>query len=526
MLNEYKSIDEALQHNWIKNPEKTFIVYKEDTLTYGDVLQLVNGLAGFLSASGAKKDDKVCLVLPRVPELIIAFLAAVRIGALPVPVNFTLGKTETASFIRSAKPAATVIHEKLLSSVDLEILAAACKITIITGKAGKADEANRADKVSREIRTPGGLSAFIPWESACRPSKNVTRAEAQPLAYLNYTTGSTSTPKGALTTHENIYANTASAVNAMGFTADDVHMCMFSSFAHPHELFARALYTGASIALLEEINPKTMAATIRSAKVTALMGIAPLFDMLSSHSKTTKLETLRVAESGGMYTRPGVSNNFYNTFGIPILSVWGSTETTGIAIANTPSSYRMDGSMGRPCPYYEVKVINENGTEAQTGQTGELLFKGRAVISGYIEDNEFLLSDGWYHSGDLGWRDKDGFFYFTDRKSGLLKVAGLKVYPMQVEIALLSHPAIKEAAVIGIEDKLRGDIPAAFIVLNEGMSITEDEILRYCNKNMAHYMIPKRMKIMDELPKIGSGKVDKKQLKQLSGKLQSKADLT
>ncbi|MBF0459065.1 MAG: acyl--CoA ligase [Nitrospirae bacterium] len=513
MLNEYKSIDEALSHNWIDNPGKTFIVYKEETLTYGAVMQLVNGLARFLSASGVKKDDKVCLVLPRVPELIIAFLASVRIGALPVPVNFTLGKTEAASFIRSAKPAVTVIHQKLLSSVDLEILAAACKTTIITGKAGK------------EIRAAGGLRSFIPWDSACRPSNIVTHAEAQPLAYLNYTTGSTSSPKGALTTHENIYANTAAAVNAMGFTADDVHMCMFSSFAHPHELFARALYTGASIALLEEINPKTMAATIRSAKVTALMGIAPLFDMLSSHAKTTKLETLRVAESGGMYTRPDVSNNFHNTFGIPILSVWGSTETTGIAIANTPSSYRMDGSMGRVCPYYEVKVVNEDGTEAGTGQTGELLFKGRGVISGYIEDNEFLLSDGWYHSGDLGWRDKDGFFYFTDRKSGLLKVAGLKVYPMQVELALLSHPAIKEAAVIGIEDKLRGDIPAAFVVLNEKMPVSEDEILRYCNKNMAHYMIPKRMKIMDELPKIGSGKVDKKTLKQLSGKLLSKADL-
>jgi acyl-coenzyme A synthetase/AMP-(fatty) acid ligase len=311
----------------------------------------------------------------------------------------------------------------------------------------------------------------------------------------------------------------------MGLTPDDVHMCMFSSFAHPHELFARALFTGASIALLEEINPKTMAAAIRYSRVTAMMGIAPLYDMLSSHAKNFKLDTLRIAESGGMYTRPDVSNGFYNAFGIPILCVWGSTETTGIAIANTPSAYRMDGSMGRVCPYYDVKVIDDNGNEARDAQPGELLFKGPAVISGYIEGSEFPLTDGWYHSGDLGWKDKDGFFYFTDRKSGLLKVAGLKVYPLQVELILLEHPAIKEAAVIGVEDKLRGDVPAAFVVLHEGASATEDEILRYCNKNMAHYMIPKKMRIIDELPKIGSGKIDKKTLTQSAGNILSKAAL-
>ncbi|WP_420264172.1 class I adenylate-forming enzyme family protein [Candidatus Magnetominusculus dajiuhuensis] len=507
-IDEYKTIDEALADNWINNPDKTFIVYKADTLTFGDIYKLVNGLAGFLSASGVKKDDKVCMVLPRVPELVIAFLAAVRIGALPVPVNFTIGKIETASFIRAVKPVATVIHEKLLGGVDHEILAAACKTIIIIGE---------------KRHHPASL---IPWDTACRPSNVVTRAEGQqPIAYLNYTTGSTSTPKGALTTHDNIYANTASAVKAMGLTADDVHMCMFSSFAHPHELFARALFTGASVALLEEINPKTMASVIRSAKVTAMMGIAPLYDMLSSHAENIKLDTLRIAESGGMYTRPEISKRFYNTFGIPVLSVWGSTETTGIAIANTPLSYRLDGSMGRPCPYYEIKVLKENDTEAQTGETGELLFKGPGVISGYMEGSELPLVDGWYYSGDLGFKDRDGFFYFTDRKSGLLKVAGLKVYPMQVELALLSHPAIKEAAVIGVEDKLRGDIPAAFVILKEGSLITEGEISRYCNKNMAHYMIPRKVKIVEELPRIGSGKVDKRQLKQLEGKILSKVEI-
>ncbi|MBF0516250.1 MAG: acyl--CoA ligase [Nitrospirae bacterium] len=505
-INQSKSIDQALQDNWLNNPSKPFIVYKSETLTYADVYRLVNGLCGFLRAAGVGKDDKLCMVLLRVPELVITFLAAARIGALAVPVNFTLGKLETASFIRAVKPAATVIHEKLLNSVDEEILAAACKTTIIVGK------------------TRHHPAYLIPWDNACCPSNDVTATEVQPLAYLNYTTGSTSTPKGALTTHENIYANTAAALSALELTSDDVHMCMFSPFAHPHELFVRALYTGASIALLEEINPKTMAAVIRCAKVTAVMGIAPLYDMLASHANNIKLDTLRIAESGGMYTRPDISKKFYNAFGIPTLSVWGSTETTGIAIANTPSSYRMDGSMGRACPYYEVKVIDEDGREARNGETGELVFRGPGVISGYIEGSEFILTDGWYRSGDLGSKDADGFFYFTDRKSGLLKVAGLKVYPMQVELALLEHPEIKEAAVIGIEDKLRGDIPAAFVVLKENATITAEEILRYCNKNMAHYMIPRKMKILEELPKIGSGKIDKKQLRQLSGQLLLQVD--
>ena len=136
---------------------------------------------------------------------------------------------------------------------------------------------------------------------------------------------------------------------------------MFASFAHPHELFARALYLGGTIVLLEEINPKTMARTIRDRGVTCMMGLAPMYDMLISHCAGADLGALRIAESGGMYTRPDIIEHFRRHFGIPVLSVWGSTETTGIALANTPAAYRTDGSAGRACPHYGVRVRRRSG---------------------------------------------------------------------------------------------------------------------------------------------------------------------
>jgi len=288
---------------------------------------------------------------------------------------------------------------------------------------------------------------------------------------------------------------------------------MFASFAHPHELFARALYTGGAIVLLEEINPRTIARTIKQRAVTCMMGLAPMYDMLISHCPDADFGALRIAESGGMYTRPDIIANFRRQFGIPVLPVWGSTETTGIALANTPAEYRTDGSAGKACPHYDVRVLDEEGRQGNDGEVGELVFSGPAVGAGYREEVPFTAVDGWYHSGDLAYRDAEGYHYFVERKTGLLKVAGMKVYPLQIEQVLQTHPGVKEAAVIGIPDRLRGVVPKAFVVAKEGCGIEAVELRRFCRGRMAELMIPREVQVVGDLPRIGSGKVDKKSLR-------------
>jgi acyl-coenzyme A synthetase/AMP-(fatty) acid ligase len=216
-----------------------------------------------------------------------------------------------------------------------------------------------------------------------------------------------------------------------------------------------------------------------------------------------------------MYTRPELIERFKEKVGVPILSVLGTTETTGIAIANTPGEAIIPGSAGKPCKSYEVKIVDEYDMELPPNQIGEMIFKGHGVVQGYYQDpinTQNCFKNGWYYSGDLGRRDEENYFYFIERKSGMMKVAGLKVYPLEIELALMEHPNIKEVAVIPVKDRLRGEIPKAIIVTKNGADLTEREIISFCRERMPIYMVPHIVELREALPKIGSGKINKKEL--------------
>ncbi len=292
---------------------------------------------------------------------------------------------------------------------------------------------------------------------------------------------------------------------------------MFAPFAHPHEIFARPLYLGGTLVILDKIYPKSLAEAISRHKVSCMMGLAPMYENLLGvlEHKAYDVSSLRLPESGGMYTRVELAERFRKKLGLPIIPVWGSTETTGIALANRPGEYILPGSLGKPCITYEVKIVDEAGRELPAGDVGEMIFKGPAVVQGYYKDTaseQGCFTDDWFYSGDLGRTDTNGNFYFVERKSGMMKVAGLKVYPLEVELILESNPAIKEAAVISVKDRLRGEVPKAIIVTNNGERLSEKEVLEFCRAQMAHYKLPKIIEIRESLPKTGSGKINKKAL--------------
>lgn len=476
------------------HPSRTFIIHGADALTYVDAYRASCSLAAYLTQMGIVRGDRVAMLLPRVPELVISMLGMSLAGIIPVPVNYNLSMDEVERFFTSSGANAAVVHTKYF---------------------GQMSEPLKASLRGRMIAVGDESAGMIPWAdtiSASAAGFTPYAATIDEISYLNYTSGTGGAPKGAIATHANVYWNTRSSVEAMEITSEDRHLCMFASFAHPHEIFARPLYTGGSIVLLEEINPKTIARTIKDHSVSVMMGLAPMYDMMATHLKDKGIDTLRVAESGGMYTNPALNARFMEAFGRPILSVWGSTETSGIALANRPSDFRTDGSAGKPCPYYEVRVVGEDGSDVPDGESGEFAFRGEGVISGYYNNGSFNSRDGWYMSGDIGYRDSEGFFHFLDRKNGMLKVAGLKVYPLQVELALQHHPGIAEVAVIGHEDRLRGVVPKAIIVPRDGAQIDEAELRSFCKGRLADYMIPRKVVLVDALPKIGSGKINKKAL--------------
>jgi long-chain acyl-CoA synthetase len=334
--------------------------------------------------------------------------------------------------------------------------------------------------------------------------------------YLNFTSGSTGIPKGALTTHANIYWNTKSAVESLGLNQDDIHLCCFPVFNHPHELFARALFLGGTMVLTDDTLPKTIASAVSEHGVTCLMAISVIYENLVHYNASPlELRTLRLAESGGMYVRPALAEAFKNRFNIPIIPVWGSTEATGIALAMPVKGECRSGSMGKPCPYYEVKIVDEDGTELDRDEVGEMAVKGPAVCSKYFdnpEETEKHIRDGWLYTGDLVKKDNEGYFYFIGRKSGMIKVAGLRVYPAEIEEVLITHPEVKEAAVVKLQDSVLGEVPKAVVVLKSNSAVNQEELRKYCARRIAKYKVPATIEFVKELPKTPSGKIQYQKL--------------
>lgn len=489
---------EMLEGNAKAFPSKTAVIYRDAGITYGELNTAVNRLAHTLISLGIRKGDRVGFMLPRTPALVISFLSIAKAQGIAAPINFELFEDKIRSILIRIAPKCLIVHKQFLELAQKSIPEDS-KILLIL-----ADETGGECYFSFDGMPHRGSLDNLP-----------LTADGNDVVYLNYTSGSTGSAKGAVTTHSNIYWNTAASIKALHLTPDDIHLCMFAPFAHPHEIFARPLYLGGTIVMVDKIYPKSIAEAISKHRVTCMMGLAPLYETLLEmlEHKSYDISSLRIPESGGMFTKTELIERFRQKTGVPILPVWGSTETTGIAIANTPGEPIEHGSAGKACISYEIKIVDEHGEELPDGDIGEMIFKGPAVVSGYYEDSintAMCLKNGWYYSGDLGRKDGAGNYYFVDRKSGMMKIAGLKVYPLEIELTLMEHPDIKEAAVISVNDKLRGEIPKAFIVAKNGKKLTADEIVDFCKERLPNYKLPRLVQIQESLPKIGSGKINKR----------------
>ena len=493
------TLGKLLDRHARERSEKTALIFHDRRFTYGRLNELVNRLADGMHRFGIKREDRVGLMLTRTPELIIGFLAAAKIGGVVVPINFELPAEGIRSVLERTTPRLLIVAEQFAALLR---------------------SALPADQHSVVITVGQNVEGWSFWEdvlATASPDNPVLDSVVDDVVYLNYTSGSTGNSKGAVTTHAHIFWNTAAAIQALGMTEEDVHLCMFAPFAHPHELFARPLLLGGTMVMLENVYPKSLANAIADNRVTCMMGLAPMYENLLEvmEHKTYDLSSLRIPESGGMFTRLDLVERFRKALGVPIVPVWGSTETTGIALANRPDADIVPCSAGKPCPFYEVKVVDEDGRELPTGEIGEMIFRGPAVVQRYYEDagnTDECFRDGWYFSGDLARRDEQNNFFFTERKKGMMKVAGLKVFPLEIEQVLLDHPDIKEAAVIAARDRLRGEVPKAVIVPKNGVPLSDKDVLNFCRERLAHYKLPRIIEIRESLPKIGSGKINKKAL--------------
>ncbi len=471
------------------------VFHNDRVVTYGEFRQQALAIAAYLTSVGVCKGDRVGLLLEKSPDAMICFLAVAYAGGIVFPIDYHYPPVGLQYLLDLTAPTALIVASALEGKLDG--LRVPCP--------------DRAILVFGEPKRPGRTRAEDIVHSRSIAPPTCTGLPSDPV-YLNFTSGTTGFPKGAITTHSNIYWNTRSAAEALQLQPDDVHLCMFPVFGHPHEFFARPLYLGGAAVLVDGVAPRNLCQAITRHGVTSMMAVASIYGSVGRYDRFAAFNAsrLRICESGGMHINSELAHLLTTALKPPAYPVWGSTETTGIALLRPVDGPFRTGSVGRPCPYYDIRLLDEAGNEAATGEPGELTVRGPGVCESYYRNDDETarhMRDGWVHTHDLFRRDDNGYFYFAGRRSGMIKCAGLKVFPTEIEEVLCRHPSILEVAVAGVPDRSHGEVPKAYIVLRDGQATSESDILKYCERHLAKYKVPRVIQFLADLPKTETGKV-------------------
>jgi len=472
------------------------IKFKGTEYSYKDLDSIINKYASFFQSLGIVNGDKVALSFPNCPEYIFSFMGASKAGAIVVPLNMMLTLEEIAYIIMESGANTIVVHPLIAQKIDKNQLSSLKLKNIIV----------LDDYVIEKILGMGN-------------PKEIDIKDDDICTYL-YTSGTTGKPKGAMLTHNNFYSD----VKAMDEVSDlgkyDNFLCvlpLFHSFSWTVNVLL-AFYLGATVTIKENFMPKDTLDTLINEKITVFCGVPSMFAILMRMAEKGQFKALRLAISGGAPLAPEIQRGFEQKFNFPLVEGYGLSEAAPVALLNPlePDAVRKPGSIGFPLPCLEAKIVDENDNEVAVGEVGELVLKGSNIMLGYHnmpEDTAITLKNGWLHTGDLAKKDDEGYFYIVDRIKDMIILGGLNVYPREVEDALLEHPDILEAAVIGVGDPLKGEDVKAFVVLKEGAKADRKEIQKFLKNKLAAYKIPQIFEFVSELPKNAAGKIQKKLLK-------------
>ncbi|MFC1849631.1 AMP-binding protein [candidate division CSSED10-310 bacterium] len=486
----------VLQEKAQRHHDNPALISKEGTYSYGDLHRLAKCVANSLLNRGLKKGDRVGLLTRKTAETMIAYLGMGLAGIVGVPISFHFRKNRLQQILDLTKPSLVLIDRAFLHLIkEMGEYATSLEFIVI------GDQESHSYPTWNELLADSGDHA---------PAVTLHKDD---VFYLNFTSGSTGRPKAICTTHAHIHWNTSSCIEALAIPAAARHLCTFAVFSHPHEIFARPLWTGGAMVLIDSLYPKSIATMITDYQVSCVMGLAPMYEMLIPFAKSERFDFshLQLVESGGMTTEENLQERFLENFQIPIRAVWGSTETNGVALAVPPST-GITRSCGKTTPYYNVRIIDAAGKEVDQGETGEMIIQGPAVVQQYYNDpaeTEKWFRDDWFFTGDMVYQDSDEFFYFRGRKSGMMKVGGLKVFPQEIEDVIRTLPAVDEVVIVPSFEKLRGEVPRAVVTMIQGEQISEQQIKDHCRDTLSNYMIPKKIDFRQSLPKTPAGKIDR-----------------
>lgn len=468
----------------------------EIVLTYAQLNDASSRFATLLRAKGIRPGDRVALVMPNVTCFPIAYYGILRAGAVVVPMNPLLKAREIAFTLRDSG-SRVVVTLPLFAD---EVTTAAAEVGAVC-----------------QVTDPAAFDILM---QATEPMPEIVGRAEDDTAVILYTSGTTGTPKGAELTHRNLMTNTATTVETLLHVGpNDVlfgGLPLFHAFGQTCALNT-AVAAGATLTLLPRFEPSKALEIIHRDGATVFLGVPTMFTALlhAAIPDGFDLSRLHLAVSGGASLPVDVLHGFEREFGVTVLEGYGLSETSPVASFNPPDRPRKAGSIGLPIRGVELRLVADDGTTVGPGEVGEITIRGENIMKGYWNRpgaTTEAIRAGWFHSGDLARVDEDGYYFIVDRKKDLIIRGGYNVYPREIEEVLYEHPAVAEAAVVGVPHQVHGEEVAAVVTLRDGARTTADQLRDYVKQRVAAYKYPRIVTLTDGLPKGATGKILKREI--------------
>ncbi|MBA3281838.1 MAG: long-chain fatty acid--CoA ligase [Acidimicrobiia bacterium] len=489
-------------------PDKALMHVGDVSFSYQQVDEISGRVAASLLALDLEQGDKVALQLPNVPQFVFAYFGILKAGLVAVPLNPLLRLPEVEYHLRDSDAKVLITFAPMGQEAAAAAAAVGGVSTYAVTPPG-SDERPDGTRAFDELYLSDDTGDIVPLGS-------------DDTAVLLYTSGTTGRPKGAELTHFQMFMACTTGGDLFEYQPDDVALAVLPLF-HVFGLssvMSIAVRFGGTIVLVPRFEMEPVLEAMARHRCTLFLGVPTMyFALLHSDTSEYDLSALRVGISGGAAIPGEVIRAFEEKFpGVVVLEGYGLSETSSIATFNQSAERRRVLSIGQPMWGVEVRIVDEDGAELPPGddQIGEIVIRGHNVMKGYYGNPDATaeaIKGGWFHTGDLGYRDDDGYFFIVDRKKDMIIRGGFNVYPREIEEVLFTHPAVAEAAVVGKADDRLGEEVVAVISLKQGSEATADDVIAFTKERLAAYKYPREVRILDDLPKGPTGKILKTELR-------------
>lgn len=518
-----------VEHHARIRPDTVAVVCGDSRLTYAELNAAANRAANGLRSIGIMPGDHVALSCPNIPQFPIAYFGILKAGAVAVTLNVLFRSHEVAFHLKDSDAKAVLCFEGTADFPLAKVVkegfdeVAACEKFV----ALELDPAFRSS-------IDGAISfAEITYNQPLTFQTCPTKPDD--TAVIFYTSGTTGMPKGAEMTHMNLVMNAMIArdlvlsVADLGLGGTNVTLCtlpLFHSTAQNGQMNA-AFYGGNTIVLLPRFEPQAMVDVIAKEKVNFWTGVPTMFWMLLKHVRENNIDTaplrenLKLLFSGGAPMPVELMHEFETVFGVRVLEGYGLSETSPVAMFSHAETKAKAGTVGQPLMLTEVACFDDQDNPVEVGQAGEVVVRGHNVMKGYYNNPQATaeaMRGGWFHTGDIGVFDEDGYLSIVDRKKDMILRGGYNVYPRELEEVIMTHPAVSLVAVIGVPHEKYGEEVKAFIICKPSVAITENEMLDWCRVQISANKYPRLIEFCESLPTSATGKVLKRELRSIKVK--------